>query len=189
MAATGAGAGFGMAGNGLANSALAGMNAGAGQAASVAGAMGSNASNMYGQQASYKNAQDQMANQGDPFMNLLGQAGMTAIMSDVNAKEAIDPLKPGEALAKVADIPVSEWQYKDGQGQDTSQRHTGPMAQDVQRVAGDKAAPDGTKIDLISMNGLNMAATKDLNNKVDQLTSIVSKLAFKGGLPSGMHHV
>jgi len=50
MAATGAGAGFGMAGNGLANSALAGMNAGAGQAASVAGAMGSNATNMYGQQ-------------------------------------------------------------------------------------------------------------------------------------------
>jgi hypothetical protein len=188
MAATGAGAGLGMAGSGLANSALTGMNAGAGQAAGVAGAMGSNASSMYGAQASYKNAQDQLANQGDPFMNLLGQGAMTWAMSDVNAKEAIDPLAPGEALEKIEAIPVSEWQYKEDSGEDPSQRHTGPMAQDVQRVAGDKAAPGGTQVDLVSLNGMNMAATKDLSNKVDRLTGVVARLAIKGGLPTGVKH-
>jgi hypothetical protein len=187
MAATGAGAGLGMAGSGLANSALIGMNAGAGQAAGVAGAMGSNATSMYGAQASYKNAQDQMANQGDPFMNMLGQGAMTWAMSDVNAKEAIDPRAPGEALEKVEAIPVSEWQYKQGEGEDPNQRHTGPMAQDVQRVAGEQVAPGGTKIDLVSLNGLNMAATKDLSRKVDQLTSAVSRLAIKGGIPGANH--
>lgn len=188
MAATGAGAGMGMSGTGLTNGALTGMNAGAGQAAGVAGAMGSNATSMYGAQASYKNTQDQMTNQGDPFMNMLGQGAMTYAMSDVNAKEAIDPLAPGEALAKVEAIPVSEWQYKPGEGQDPNQRHTGPMAQDVQRVVGEQAAPDGTKIDLISLNGLNMAATKDLNQKVDRLTGVVARLAIRGGLPTGAKH-
>jgi hypothetical protein len=62
------------------------------------------------------------------------------------------------------------------------------MAQDVQRVAGEQAAPDGTKIDLVSLNGLNMAATKDLSRKVDQLTGVVAKLAIKGGLPTGANH-
>ena len=183
MSATGAGAGFGMSGVGLANAGLAGMNSGYGAAGGMAGQMGQNATSMFGAQANYKNAQDQMAAANDP-MAMVGKAAMTYAMSDVNAKEAIDPLVPGEALEKVKDIPVSEWQYKDdSSADDGGQRHTGPMAQDVQRVVGDKAAPNGTKIDLISLNGLNMAATKDLNSKVDELSGLVSKLAIKGGIP------
>jgi hypothetical protein len=57
----------------------------------------------------------------------------------------------------------------------------------VQRVAGEQVAPGGTKIDLVSLNGLNMAATKDLSRKVDQLTSAVSRLAIKGGIPGANH--
>lgn len=52
MQATGAGAGYGAAGLGLANQGLAGMNSGFGQAAGVAGQMGQNAGNLYGTQAS-----------------------------------------------------------------------------------------------------------------------------------------
>ena len=50
MQATGAGAGYGAAGLGIANQGLAGMNSGFGQAAGVAGQMGQNAGSVYGAQ-------------------------------------------------------------------------------------------------------------------------------------------
>lgn len=74
MATTGSGAGFGANGLNIANQGLAGMNSGWGAAANTAGAMGSNATGMYGAQASYKNAQDQIAAQNDPFNTVLGAA-------------------------------------------------------------------------------------------------------------------
>lgn len=185
-AATGAGAGYGGMGLSTANNGLAGMNSGFSAVSGAAGQMGSNASNMFSAQASYKNQQDQMANQGDPFMNLLGQAGGMWAMggfktSDINAKEGIEDLAQGEALEKVKAIPVSEWQYKPGRGEDPG-RHIGPMAQDVNQIVGERAAPGGTKVDLVSLNGLNMAATQDLSSEVDALKSEVRRLSFKGGI-------
>jgi hypothetical protein len=43
------------------------------------------------------------------------------------------------------------------------------MAQDVNRTMGEKAAPGGTSLDPITMNGINMAATAALARKVDHL--------------------
>jgi len=187
MQATGSGQGFGAAGLGLANQGLAGMNSGYGAAGGIAGQMGQNASNMFGAQASYKNKQDQIANQPDPMMSLIGGAATKWMMSDVNQKEAIDPLAPGEALDKVSAIPSSEWQYKgNSPAADGGKRHIGPMAQDVQRVVGEDAAPGGKAIDLVSLNGLNMAATKDLNTKVDQLAQEVRRLSV-GGIKGANH--
>ena len=74
MSATGSGAGFGTSGLNTANAGLAGLNAGNGQAATIAGQMGSNATSMYGAQASYKNSQDQIASSNDPFNTILGAA-------------------------------------------------------------------------------------------------------------------
>lgn len=180
-AATGAGAGFGTAGLATANAGAAGMNAGFGAAGGMAGQMGSNATGMFGAQGSYKNTQDQISNQPDPMMQLMGGAAMKYAMSDVNQKESICATEPGSALEAVKALPVSEWQYKeDSPAHDGGKRHTGPMAQDVQRVVGEKAAPGGKMIDLISLNGLNMAATKDLNQKVDQLTQQVKRLSVGG---------
>lgn len=67
---TGAAAGFGMAGQGLANQGLAGMNSGFGAAGGMAGQMGQNATNMWGQQA---NAYNQ-SQANDPFNTILGAA-------------------------------------------------------------------------------------------------------------------
>lgn len=81
MATTGSGAGFGAAGLSLANSGLAGMNSGYGAASGAAGNMGQNAAGMYGAEASYKNAQDQIAASNNPFNTILGAAtgvGMAA---------------------------------------------------------------------------------------------------------------
>jgi len=76
MQATSAGAGFGAAGLGLANTGLAGMNSGFGQGATVAGQMGQNATNMWGQQATAYNQSQQSE---DSFGSILGGIGGLAM--------------------------------------------------------------------------------------------------------------
>lgn len=96
MQTTGSGQGYGAAGLGLANSGLAGMNSGYGAAGTMAGQMGSNATGMYGAQASYKNSQDQIAASNDPWNSILGAAtgvGMSyALKSDRRLKTNITPV-------------------------------------------------------------------------------------------------
>lgn len=105
--------------------------------------------------------------------NVAGQAfaaGKFFGFSDVTKKEQIEPIDPNKALEKINETPVSEWQYKEGnQASDGGQRHIGPMAQDVQKNMGSKIAPKGKKIDLISMNGMAMAAIQGLSKKIDKL--------------------
>lgn len=92
--------------------------------------------------------------------------------SDKNLKEKIEPVDPQEALETVNKTPVSEWQYKNGNiASDGLKRHVGPMAQDVQKNMGDKVAPNGKKIDLISMNGITMAAIQQLTKKVNSIAA------------------
>jgi hypothetical protein len=81
---TGAGAGYGASGLGLTNTGLAGMNSGYGAAGTLAGGMGSNAPNMWGTQASYKNGQDQIAAQSDPASNILGAAAGVTTRAALN---------------------------------------------------------------------------------------------------------
>jgi hypothetical protein len=88
-------------------------------------------------------------------------------LSDVNAKKDIQPVSDEAALQAVKATPVSRWTYKGGMGD--GGRHAGPMAQDVNKNMGEQAAPGGTKIDLVSLNGINMAATAALARKVDRL--------------------
>jgi hypothetical protein len=74
MQATGAGAGFGAAGLGLTNSGLSGMNSGWNTAGGLGGAMGSNATGMYGAQSQYKLGMDKLSqSEADPFGAILGQ--------------------------------------------------------------------------------------------------------------------
>jgi len=90
-----------------------------------------------------------------------------ALLSDKNKKENIKPVSDEQALKAVEKTPVSNWDYKDGAGDGGN--HTGPMAQEVQRNMGDKAGPGGKMIDLVSLNGTNMAAIAALSRKVDKL--------------------
>jgi hypothetical protein len=97
MQATGAGAGYGGMGLNLANSGLAGMNVGFGQAGQLGGQMGQNATSMYGAQAQYKLGQDQLAAQNDPFAALLGAGAQLGAAhlgkpSDRRLKENIVPI-------------------------------------------------------------------------------------------------
>lgn len=102
------------------------------------------------------------------------KAGSTMIagfLSDVNAKKDIKPVSDEEALQAVKQTPVSRWTYKGGMGD--GGRHIGPMAQDVNKTMGEQAAPGGKQIDLVSLNGTNMAATAALARKVDRLEQAI----------------
>lgn len=176
MGTTGAAAGFGASGVGLANASLAGRNSGYGSAAQVAGQMGTNATGMYGAQANYQTQSAQAQNGLWGALGSLAGAGMSLYArSDVNAKEDIQPVDDNQALQAIRKIPISKWAYKPGQGD--GGEHVGPMAQDVNAEVGDQAAPGGKAIDLISMNGIAMAAIKALDKKV---SSIVAQRGTKG---------
>ncbi len=89
------------------------------------------------------------------------------VKSDVFSKEAISAFRPGQALDAIKKTKIYKWFYKDGQGDGLE--HSGPMAQDVNKNMGEDAAPGGTKIDLTTMNGNNMAAIQALDQKLEQV--------------------
>jgi hypothetical protein len=133
------------------------------------GAMNANSSagNLYGQVAQIQG----QANAAQAAMwSSAGQAAGSAAASDVRLKTDIRGIKPKAALKAINNTPVSKWKYKQGShADDGGKEHTGPMAQDVQATMGNKVAPNGTAIDLISMNGVTMAAIQELSKKVDRL--------------------
>lgn len=125
----------------------------------------------------YGSIANQRAKAGDnsALWGALGQVGGAMIVSDVNMKTDVSPADPEEALEAVSKTPVSNWAYKEGtKGDDGGETHTGPMAQDVQKNMGEKTAPKGKAIDLISMNGMTMAAIHGLNRKVDKLVAMAA---------------
>lgn len=74
----------------------------------------------------------------------------------------------GEVLDRVRNLKVEDWKYKKGVADEG--RHVGPYAEDVRREFGDKAAPGGRVIDLISMQGITLKAIQELADKVDRLS-------------------
>jgi len=144
----------------------------AGQGFNTAIQGNSSAGSIYGQVA-------QLENQDNGIWGALGgvagqfagsAAGATKIasfLSDKNAKKNIKPVSDTAALKAVKATPVSSWRYKDGQGDGGA--HVGPMAQNVRKTMGETAAPGGKQIDLISINGISMAAIAALDKKVGRL--------------------
>lgn len=160
----------------LAQSNAAVQTAGQGYNTAISG--NNSAGQLYGQAA-------QLSNQDSGVWGALGgiagqfagsNAGSAWIAgmlptSDKNAKKNIKPVSDDQALDAVKSTPVSSWDYKPGQGDGGS--HVGPMAQHVQKTMGEQAAPGGKQVDLITMNGVNMAATAALARKVDKLAKKV----------------
>lgn len=127
------------------------------------------AGNIYGQVAQMQSKDSGMMGAlGTVAGGFLGGSGFAEIVkSDKNIKKDIKPVSDEQALAAVEDTPVSRWTYKEGEGDGGA--HIGPMAQHVKATMGERAAPGGKQIDLITMNGMNMAAIAALSRKVDKL--------------------
>lgn len=153
---------------------------------STAGAMGQgfgigiNGNNSSGNMMNdlYK-TQVQQAGQGG-LGSVLGAAGqlgqglgaMGVVLSDKNMKQNRKPVDPDKALEGIEKTDVESWEYKHGSpADDGGAEHIGPMAQDLHKNFGNAVAPGGKMLDLISANGVNMAAIKALSKKVDRIAA------------------
>jgi hypothetical protein len=82
--------------------------------------------------------------------------------SDRNAKEDFSSVDAQEVLAKVAALPLTEWQYKATPGQ----AHLGPMAQDFHAAFG-LNGNDDKHIATVDESGVALAAIQGLNEKLE----------------------
>lgn len=170
-----------------ANANAAQMNSGFNTAISGNNSAGSILNQQYGNQINAWNAQQAAnANSSAGFGNMVGTLGASAISkglifgSSKKIKEAKKPVDDNETLEKVKGLPVESWKYKQGIADEGE--HIGAYAEDVNAKFGDKAAPGGKAIDMISMAGITMSAVKGLAKQVDKLDSKVSKLAASRGI-------
>jgi hypothetical protein len=98
------------------------------------------------------------------------------VKSDRNVKTNIESIDQREILARVAKMPIRQWNYKDD---DASVRHIGPMAQDFHSAFGlgdtDKAIYN------IDSNGVALASIQALyqivQEKDEKIAGLESRLA------------
>ena len=194
------------AGNSSVNNANAPLNASNSAANTYAQGMSTainannSAGNLYGQSAQMQNTGGGgMGALGNVVGQFAGSAGGSALiskgitglmaMSDENLKEDIEPVSDEEALAATNATPVKKWRYDPAkmaeQGvsipADASGENIGPMAQDVNKTMGDKAAPGGKELNLITMNGIAMKSIQALDKKVNKLAKMIEGGKIKAG--------
>jgi len=158
---------------GTTNAATASYNAGNASAQPwYSGAIQGNtaAGNLYlGQsQQQLQGWQAQTAADSATFSGIGSMIGMAAMArSSKKVKENMRAVAGKGILAKIETLPVERWKYKKGVADEGE--HIGPYAEDVHARFGDKAAPGGKMIDLISMNGIALAGVKALLDRVKNL--------------------
>ncbi len=113
-----------------------------------------------------------IANRGFKFVTSSGgglgailphNATAWAVLSDRNAKTAVQLVDPRDVLKKVAKMPLSTWQYKED---DAGYRHMGPMAQDF--YAAFHLGDSDKRISTIDADGVTLAAIQGLNARLDE---------------------
>ena len=102
--------------------------------------------------------------------------GTWSSASDRNLKENFKPLNPRQVLERVAQLPVSEWNYK---AQARTVRHVGPMAQDFSAAFG--LGDSDRHISTTDADGIALAAIKGLYGLVkereDRIKALERRLA------------
>jgi hypothetical protein len=106
------------------------------------------------------------------FSNAAASAGVTVApgggswssVSDVHMKEHFRDLNGDHVLARIAEMPVREWNYK---SQDASIRHIGPTAQDFRAAFG--LGESDVRINTIDADGVALAGVKALEARTRAL--------------------
>jgi len=101
-----------------------------------------------------------------PGVRLLSNASAWTNLSDENAKENFREVAPEEVLARIATMPVREWNYK---AQGASIRHMGPTAQDFRRAFGLGEDPLG--ISTIDADGVALAGVRALEARTREMNA------------------
>jgi hypothetical protein len=98
-------------------------------------------------------------------------SGSWSSVSDRNAKENFTALNSIAILQRVAQLPLSTWNYKT---QDAAIRHIGPMAQDFYAAFG--VGEDNTHISTIDADGVSLAAIQGLYQIVQDKDQRIAQL-------------
>jgi hypothetical protein len=93
------------------------------------------------------------------------------VISDRNAKYAIEPVDEQDLLRRLMTLPLNTFLYKDGDGR----RYVGPMAQDFHQAFG--FGTDDTRIAMNDIDGVSLAALKALGAQVQTLRDANARLA------------
>ena len=103
---------------------------------------------------------------GTPSLNVNGsvQATNVSFTSSRDSKKDFKELEPQDVLARVAELPISEWSFKEGPEQ---VRHIGPMAEDFHDAFG--LSPDAGSISVTDTSGVALAAIQGLLQRVEEL--------------------
>jgi hypothetical protein len=92
-------------------------------------------------------------------------------VSDRNLKENFTPMDGQEVLARLAEIPITTWNYKT---QDRSIRHMGPVAQDF--YAAFELGEDDKHISTVDADGVALAAIQGLYQLLQERETQVASL-------------
>jgi hypothetical protein len=93
----------------------------------------------------------------------LSSSGTWTNASDRRTKENVTPVDGQEVLARLAEMPISTWNYKVDA---PSVRHMGPMAQDFYAAFG--LGSDDTAIATVDTDGVALAAIQELHQIVQE---------------------
>jgi hypothetical protein len=96
--------------------------------------------------------------------------GWGALITGSSKKIKTDRHPAHPALRGVRNLQIDNWRYKKGVADEGE--HTGPYAEDVRREFGDRAAPGGKVVDMISMQGVMLKAIQELDKKVDRVAAV-----------------
>lgn len=94
---------------------------------------------------------------------LAAGSGTWTAMSDRNAKENFERVNARETLEKVAELPITTWNYR---SQTNTIRHIGPVAQDFK--AAFNVGETDIGITTVDADGVALAAIQGLNQKLEQ---------------------
>lgn len=95
-------------------------------------------------------------------------------VSDRNIKTGFEQVDELDILDKVAQLPIETWSYTD---REPGVRHIGPMAQDFMRAF--QVGDSDRHIHMVDANGVNLAAIKALNRKLEEKDAQIAELQAK----------
>lgn len=105
---------------------------------------------------------------------VVGMAG-AKLLSSKKLKTGGKPVSDEKNLQGMKATAIRNWKYKKGVADEGA--HVGAYAEDMQKNFGNKVAPGGKAIDVVSALGVNMSAIRGLAKQVDKLSVKVDKLA------------
>jgi hypothetical protein len=97
--------------------------------------------------------------------------GTVGTLSDRAAKQGFTTIDTSEVLAKVVQMPLLEWSYKNS----PAVRHIGPTAQDF-RASFNVGDDDARSIATVDADGVALAAIQGLNAKVESQAREIAEL-------------